>query len=450
MVLKVDQLLKLDVASIRDGMERGSLTATQLAEAYLEQIAKCEKDVQAFSWHDAEHVRAQAGELDRYRSLGLPIGPLHGVPVAVKDIIDTSDIPTENGCSADAGRVPTEDAYVIERLRAAGAVMIGKTVTAELAFMHPGKTRNPHNLSHTPGGSSQGSAAAIAAAMAPLAIGTQTGGSIIRPASFCGVTGFKPTFGRIPRRGVLSQSPSLDTVGVFARTPLDAAALADALFGADTQDDATQFLPAARLFETAAQASPLPPVFALVRPPGWEQASEEVHEAFAELADALGEQVFEVDLPSLFNEAEEVRKRINYAEMARCFYSYWRKSAGALSGELLAAIEEGNQILARDYIAALDVPKVLSAALEEIFSRCDAIICPAALGPAPEGLDTTGNPLFNGLWTLTGHPAVTLPLLHSGNDLPMGVQLVGERGNDARLLRTANWLAYWSATDQDG
>lgn len=447
MAPEVDRLLALDVASIRSGMEQGSLKATQLTEAYLAQIEKCESDVQAFSWYDAEHARAQAAELDRYRSLGLPIGPLHGVPVAVKDIIDTADIPTENGCAADAGRVPTKDAYVIERLKAAGAVMIGKTVTAELAFMHPGKTRNPHNLAHTPGGSSQGSAAAVASAMAPLAIGTQTGGSVIRPASFCGVTGFKPTFGRIPRRGVLAQSPSLDTVGVFARTPLDAAALADALFGADAEDTTTRFMPPAKLFETAAQESPLPPVFALVRPPGWEQASEEVHEAFAELAEALGEQVFEVDLPSLFNEAAELRKRINYAEMARCYYPYWRKSAAALSSEVLAAIEEGNEILARDYIAALDVPKVLSAALEEIFGRCDAIICPAALGPAPEGLESTGDPLFNGLWTLTGHPAVTLPLLRSSNDLPMGVQLVGERGNDARLLRTANWLAHWSATE---
>jgi Asp-tRNA(Asn)/Glu-tRNA(Gln) amidotransferase A subunit family amidase len=450
MAKKVRDFLAFDAITLRDELAAGSIRAIELTEACIAQIEKREPEVQAFAWFDADHAREQANFVDKHRSLGFPIGPLHGLPVGIKDIIDTAKVPTENGCHVDEGRVPTEDAYVVERVKAAGGIVMGKTVTTELAFMHPGKTTNPHNPAHTPGGSSQGSAAAVAAGMVPLAIGTQTGGSVIRPASFCGVTGFKPTYGAVPRRGILMQSPTLDTVGVFARTPVDAALFAEVLFGADAEDPATRLQPHPQLFSIASSKPPVPPVFGLVHPPGWDNADPVVHAAFAELADALGEQAFEVMLPSVFEQAASVREKINFAEMARYYYTYGRDGGDRLSQPIKEALASGNKILARDYLSALDIPKVLNAALEEIFGRCDAIICPAALGPAPEGLGSTGDSLFNGLWTLTGHPAVTLPLLRSSNDLPMGVQLVGERGNDARLLRTANWLAHWAATDQDG
>ena len=435
-----EALLSLGAVDLRDRIASGALRALDLVEACIARIEAREDEVRAWAWFDADYVREQARALDAHRSSGRAIGPLHGLPVALKDIIDTKRIPTENGTVLDKGRVPMRDAYVVERLRQAGAVVMGKTVTTELAFLHPGKTRNPHDPAHTPGGSSSGSAAAVADGMVPLAVGTQTGGSVIRPASYCGVTGFKPSFGAIPRRGILMQSPTLDTVGVFAADPQGAALLADALFGHDAADAATTLAPPPRLLDMARAAPPLKPVFAFVRPPGWEAADPDVHAAFAELVEALGEQVFEVELPRAFAEAAGQRRRINFAEMSRHYYRYWRDGADSLGPETRAALEEGNAILARDYLAALDWAPVLTAGLDEIFDRCDAILCPAATGPAPEGLGFTGDAIFNGLWTLCGTPAISVPLLTAENGLPMGVQLVGRRGNDARLLRTANWL----------
>jgi Asp-tRNA(Asn)/Glu-tRNA(Gln) amidotransferase A subunit family amidase len=272
-----------------------------------------------------------------------------------------------------------------------------------------------------------------------LAVGTQTGGSVIRPAAYCGTVGFKPSFGAISRTGILAQSPSLDTVGVFARSVPDAALLADGLFGHDPRDPATEPAPPPRLLETALSRPPLPPIFAFVRPPGWADAAPETRAALEELAALLGEQCFEVPLPGAFDEAAAIRERINFAEMAKCYHSYERRGRDQLSATLCAALDAGKAIPARDYIAALDWPDVLYAGVAEILTRCDAILAPAAPGPAPEGLASTGSAIFNGLWTLCRTPAVTIPVLEAGG-LPMGVQLVGRRGDDARLLRTARWL----------
>ncbi|MFP7569464.1 amidase [Marivita sp. S2033] len=428
-----------DAVALRDRIARGELSVTDLAAHYIDAIEASEPEIAAFAWFDAEFVRRQAEALDAQRRAGRVIGALHGIPVVLKDVIDTARIPTENGASNDAGRVPRSDAALVEQLKSAGALILGKTVTTELAFMNPPHTRNPHNPDRTPGGSSSGSAAAVAAGMAPLAVGTQTGGSVIRPASFCGVTGFKPTFGAISTQGVLPQSPSLDTVGVFARTPREAALLCDVLF-APKQGDVP--VPAPALLRTVDAGAPLKPVLALLQPPGWERASEDTVAAFDELGAALGEQAFEITLPDLFAKAEAERRRINVAEMARCYHGY--ATRGGLSDILSEAIAEGNSVLARDYIAALDWPDVLNAMLDEVFQRCDAILCPAATGPAP-GRDTTGDPIFNGLWTLCGTPAVTVPIL-TVDDMPMGVQLIGPRGGDARLLRTAQWLYDWAET----
>ena len=438
---KVD-LLALDACTLRERLASGAVRALELAEACIARIEAREAEVQAWAWFDAEFARHQARALDAHRQSGRAVGPLHGLPVALKDIIDTAKIPTENGCPLDQGRVPIKDAAIVERLKAAGAVIMGKTVTTELAFMQAGKTRNPHNQAHTPGGSSSGSAAAVADGMVPLAIGTQTGGSVIRPASFCGVTGFKPSFGTIPRTGVLMQSPTLDTVGVFARTPADAAMFAQVLMGHDAGDAATAPAPNPDLHGVATSKPPVKPVFAFVKPPGWDDADPQLHAAVAELIEALGDQVFEVPLPQAFDEAAAIRERINFAEMARYYYRY-AKEMDALGPRTQEALTKGNVILARDYLAALDWPDVLYAGLGEIFERCDAILCPAATGPAPEGLEFTGDAIFNGLWTLTGVPAVTVPAFTAGNGLPMGVQMVTSRGNDARLLRTAHWFANW-------
>ncbi len=441
---QVSGTLGLSAVDLRDRLASGALGAEELVDICIARIEAREPEIGAWAWFDPEYARAQARHLDGYRKSGRPLGPLHGLPVGLKDIIDTAKVPTENGCALDAGRVPLHDAYVVERLKQAGAIIMGKTVSTELAYMHPGKTRNPHNPAHTPGGSSSGSAAAVADGMVPLAVGSQTGGSVIRPASFCGVTGYKPTFGAVPRRGVLMQSHTLDTLGVFASDPMGVAMIAEVLFGYDAADSATRLVPAAKLLDTARSQPPLAPVFAMIRPPGWDDVDRDMQEAFDELREALGDQAFEVELPALFDGAADQRRIINFAEMARYYYRYAKTGSDKLSDVTRAAIEEGNATPARDYIAALDWRKIVNAGLSEIFERCDAILCPAALGPAPVGLEFTGNPIMNGLWTLAGTPALSLPLLTSADGLPMGIQVVGAPDDDARLLRTANWLYAWA------
>lgn len=446
----IDPLLTLDVIELRDRLASGAVRAVEYVEACLARIAEVEPQVQAWAWLDGDHALAQARALDMRRQSGAAIGPLHGLPVGLKDVIDTAKIPTANGTPLDAGRVPEEDAVLVSRLKAAGAIIMGKTVSTELAFMHPSKTRNPHNPEHTPGGSSAGSAAAVAAAMVPLAVGTQTGGSVIRPASFCGVVGFKPTFGAIARTGVLSQSPTLDTIGVFANSINGAAMVAESLFGYDAQDLATTPSPTPRLLEIA-QSDPLvTPMFAFVRPPQFDEvADEETVMAFGEITGMLGDQCFETPLPKAFDDANALRARINFAEMAKDYYGYEKRGRDQLSPEIREAIDKGNDVTARDYLAALDWRKVLNAGLDEVFNRCDAIITPAAPGAAPANLNTTGNPIFNGLWTFCGTPALTIPLLWSENGMPIGVQLVGRVGDDARLMRTANWLNTFLKSQED-
>jgi Asp-tRNA(Asn)/Glu-tRNA(Gln) amidotransferase A subunit family amidase len=439
----IDAIIALDAVTLRDRIASGALSAVEVTEAFLAQIAAREPEVQAWAWHYPDHALTQARALDAYRKTGRALGPLHGLPVGLKDVIATTRIPTQNGTPLDEGHVAKEDSYVAARLKAAGAVIMGKTTTTELAFLNPAKTSNPHNPSHTPGGSSAGSAAAVAAGMVPLAIGTQTGGSVIRPASFCGTVGFKPSFGAIPRTGVTMQSHTLDTVGVFARTPLEAALFADQLFGYDPSDAATQPAPVPRLFETAQTEPPLKPVFALLKPPGWDTADPQMRAAMEELAEALGDQVFEASLPSAYNDAGDLRARINFAEMSKYYWRYKRDGWESLSGHIQGAITAGEAISARDYLAALDWREVLYAGLNEIFERADAILCPAAPGPAPADLTTTGDAIFNGLWTYVGTPAITIPAFTAENDMPMGIQLVGARNNDARLLRSANWLWNW-------
>ncbi len=445
---KVDPKLDLSAVELRDRMVKGELKAVDVAQGFLDRIAAREGEVQAWAWLDSDHVLEQAAALDKYRGTGRATGPLHGLPVALKDIIDTRRIPTENGTPIDEGRVPTKDAYVVERLKAAGAIIMGKTVATELAYRQPGKTRNPHNPNHTPGGSSSGSAAAVGAGMVPLAIGTQTDGSVVRPAAYCGVVGFKPSFGAIPRSGILAQSPSLDTVGIFARTLQDAALLSDCLFGHDEADRATDLSPPPRMLKIAKSDPPVTPMVGFVRPPGWDEADSQTQMAMKEFTDLLGEGCFEAPLPNVFSDAPAIRERINFAEMAKCYYSYERRGWDRLSDKLREAMDKGKAVPARDYIAALDWPDVLNAGLAEVFERCDVILTPSTPTPAPEGLEYTGSSVFNGIWTLCGLPAVTIPLLEAENGLPMGVQVIGRKGDDARLLRTARWLALQVASPE--
>jgi Asp-tRNA(Asn)/Glu-tRNA(Gln) amidotransferase A subunit family amidase len=444
----VDPNLQLGAIELRDRLAAGALRATELVQACLAEIERREPDVGAWAWLDGDHALQQARALDDYRASGRPIGPLHGLPVGIKDIIDTAGIPTENGTIIDAGRVPGDDAFVVSRLRQAGAVILGKTVTSELAYRTAGKTRNPHDPSRTPGGSSSGSAAAVAACMVPLALGTQTAGSVIRPASFCGVVGYKPTFGRIPRTGVLMQAASLDTIGTFARSVEDAALVADPLFGYAATDPATRPLPAPRLLETAMAEPPVGPALAFVHQPGWDRADAVTRDAFAELSGELDDCCDAVDLPAPFADALHWHEIVQKVELAKAFHRYAERGHDRLSPAMQAAIDGGRRIAAHDYLLARDWPGVLEAALDAIFDRYDAILTPAAPGPAPRSLDSTGDPVFNRIWTFCGLPAVTLPLLATDDGLPLGVQLVGRRGDDGRLLRTARWLVR-RLTDRD-
>ena len=397
--------------------------------------------VQAWAFLDPEHALAQARAADDVRLSGQPVGPLHGVPVGIKDIIDTADMPTENGSVLHAGRTPSRDATVVARLRGAGAVILGKTVTTEFATYTPGKTRNPHDPEHTPGGSSSGSAAAVAAGMVPLALGSQTNGSVIRPASFCGVWGFKPTHGLIPRHGILALSRTLDHVGLFARGVEDLALLAEQLVGHDERDPDTR--PRARLpfVEVAAGEPPLPPMLALVKTPLWERADAETKEAFAELVEHLGDRVEELELFPSAAEAWQWHRTIMEAEMAANLEREWETGRDRLSESLRAQLARGREVRALDYQRArARIRPVQDSFLELFEQRYDAILTPAAPGTAPPGLASTGDPAFCTLWTLCGMPAVSVPLMQGAAGLPLGVQLVGPRDGDARLLRTARWL----------
>ena len=421
--------------AIRDG----SISSEQLIDACLARIEAVEPAVQAWQYIDPEHARAQARARDLDRMAGRPIGALHGVPVGIKDIFDTADMPTEDGTVLHAGRTPDRDATAVAMLRAAGAVIMGKTVTTECAMFAPGKTRNPHHQEHTPGGSSSGSAAAVAAGMVPLALGSQTNGSVIRPAAFCGVFGFKPTHGLIPRHGALKLSRTLDHVGMFARTLEDVALLAEQLTGHDERDPDTQ--PRARIpfVQTAAEDPPLPPRLAFIKTPRWERVDAETPEAFAELVGALGDRCDEHTLSESVREAWDWHRLIVEAEMALNLEMEWERGRDRLSKSLRDQLARGREIGALDYQKALSRIPVLNEGFSELFSVYDAVLTPAAPGTAPK-LDSTGDPSFCTLWTLCGLPALSLPLMKGENGLPLGVQLVGGRGDDARLLRTARWL----------
>jgi len=429
---------------IRDG----AITSTELVTACLDHTAEVDANIEAWAHLDREHALRQAEMADRASAARLPRGPLHGVPIGVKDIIDTADLPTENGTMLQLGRQPREDAAIVSMLKQAGAVVMGKTVTTELAVFSPGKTRNPHNSAHTPGGSSSGSAAAVAANMVPAAIGTQTNGSVIRPASYCGVCGFKPSHGLISRTGVLPQSRWLDTIGVMARSVEDVALLAENLMHFDGRDPDAQPLAIAPLRETAASQPPVMPDLVYIATPIADQLEGYSTEAFAELVEVLGEQCAVDELPEPFAKAWDYHADIVHADIARSFDSFYRNGRDKLSERLVGMIELGQKVLAVDYNEALDWRTRFNAGLDAIFEHYDAIITPATTGEAPAGLESTGSPAFCTLWTLAGVPAVTLPLFQGPTGLPIGVQLIGRKGNDARLLRTARWLAAQVQSDE--
>ncbi len=433
--------VQLSALRAAEAIHEGEITSEELIKACLARIEEFEEQIGAWEHLDKEFALRQAREADLARGEGKALGPFHGIPVGIKDIIDTAELPTENGSALHKGRQPTEDAAVVSLLKSAGAVIMGKTVTTEFAVYSPGKTKNPHDPKRTPGGSSSGSAASVASCMVPAAVGSQTNGSVIRPASFCGVCGMKPTFGSISRHGMLPQSRPIDHVGLFARSVEDLAFLGDQLMVFDGRDPDMRRRAAPRLLEIAASEPPVTPRFAFVKTPVWDQADEDAQAAFVELAAHLGEEIVEeVELPDPFNSAIEWHQIILESNLARNFETEYERGKEEISDLLRKMMERGKKYLAVDYTRAVEKVPVLNGLLGEMFERFDALLTLPAPGQAPLGLGATGNPVFCTIWTLCGTPAVTLPLMKGKDGMPLGVQLVGPKGDDARLLRTARWL----------
>ncbi len=410
----------------------GELTSETLVTACLARIAAREDAVQAWAFLDPDLALAQARAADARQARGHGTGPLNGVPVGIKDIIDTADMPTENGFAGHAGRRPAEDAQCVRALRDAGAVIIGKTVTTELANRAAGKTRNPVDPAHTPGGSSSGSAAAVRAGMVPAALGTQTGGSVIRPASYCGVHALKPTFGLISRVGMLLQSEPLDTIGTYGRSIEDVACLADALTASNLRSRPT-------LNRIAMEEPPRRPRLAFVKTPVWDRGETRMHTAIESFAASLGSDCEEVALPEDLIAAWTWQRTAQLYGMARYYGPMSDQYGPLMSARLTQHVAEGREIPSAAYREAVANRDVAYAALAPIFARFDAILTPASPGPAPKGPRFTGEATFNAFWTYTGTPCVTLPLLEI-DGLSLGVQLTGPRGADGPLLRTARWL----------
>lgn len=400
----------------------GQLTAEALVSACLERIAAREPVVGAWQYLDPDTALAAARRADA----APPSGPLHGVPIAVKDLIDTADMPTGYGSGIYQGHRPAADASCVALARGAGAIVLGKTVTTEFACFTPGKTANPHNPAHTPGGSSSGSAAAVADGMVPLAFGSQTAGSVIRPASYCGVVGYKPSHGVIPRAGVKMLCDSLDTIGTMARNVEDAAFFAGVLSGRPS----LQNLPT----PTA------PPRFGLYRTPMWAEAEPSTVAALDRARAALeraGASVVELAVPPEHEPLTAAQETIMGFELVRSLAHERIQHSAELSPRLAQLLDAGMTVGAEAYDIAIAQTAAAWSKLGEFFAPCHALLAPAAPGEAPPGLGYTGNPVFNRMWTLLGMPCVTLPAVWGDSGLPTGVQLVGPIGRDHELLACA-------------
>jgi amidase len=401
----------------------GTITSEALVTACLERITAREESVRAWEYLAPQAALAQA----RARDHSPAQGPLHGVPVGIKDLIDTVDMPTSYGSPIYAGHRPAWDAASVALLRAAGAVILGKTVTTEFAMFTPGKTANPHNVAHTPGGSSSGSAAAVTDMMVPLALGTQTAGSIIRPASFCGVVGYKPTHGQFPVAGIKALSQTLDTLGGLARSVADVALLRAALVGGPLQLPALERAPRLGLCHT----------------PQWPFATDATREALESAGQQLaaaGAEVRQLALPPAFEHLAAAQETIQIFEGARCCAYELTTHRDRLSAKLLELLAPAEGLTYAAYAEALALADTCRRQLEAIFTDYDALLVPSAPGEAPAGLEATGNPIFNRMWTLLHTPAVTLPSHTGPNGLPVGVQVIGPLGMDDRLLAIAAWM----------
>jgi amidase len=422
--MAVAPLNMLSAVEIQAAVARGDVTCEQVAQSCIDRINSRESVVKAWAHFDPDTVLAQARKLDHAATRGR----LHGIPVGVKDVIDTFDMPTEMGSPIYRGHQPSADAPCVAQLRAEGALVLGKTVTCEFAGPTPSQTTNPHDPSRTPGGSSSGSAAAVADHMVPLAFGTQTGGSIQRPASFCGVVGYKPTFGLISRQGVKLAAENLDTVGLLARTVEDV-------------ELAMRVLTSAEPAQWHARETKLR--IGLCRTPLWDTADGCAKSAVLDAATRLGSKghvVTALQLPAPFDELSETREIINDYERARAIAHEWRTNRELISETLVVSIQRGLAIAADRYVGALRHLEVCRSALAPFFEAFDVLLAPTAPGEAPAGLSSTGDHRFQSIWTQMRNPTIHLPTHAGPNGMPVGIQLIGRRNGDRDLFAVARHI----------
>jgi Asp-tRNA(Asn)/Glu-tRNA(Gln) amidotransferase A subunit family amidase len=429
-------------------MREGQVSSVEVCKAYIERINKFEKDVKVWNFFDKKILLEKAEEADDYRKSGKPLGSLHGLPIAVKDIFGTIDMPTECGTVFRRKQSASQDSEVVNLLKNAGAIIMGKTVTAELAYIHPGKTTNPHDYSRTPGGSSSGSAAAIAAQMAPLSVGSQTGGSIIRPASYCGVVGYKPSYGLISKTGALKTSEKLDTVGVFGKTVEDVALLAKALIKKDLYDPTTIHFAADNMVESCKKEPNFQPKFIFYKTDKWKDIHKDSRDAFEFFIKKFQKYIEVFDTPSYFKDIPRHHQIIHETDLANNFQVYYKKDKKKLSKEMRDAIERGLKYSAYEYANALDFMKQSYNSYKEVFEDYHGVITPSSSGVADKSLKSTGSADFQKNWTFMGLPTISLPLLTGESNLPLGVQLIGDKLDDIRFLSTANWLEKNCKDDQ--
>ena len=418
------KLHELGAAQAAVLLQRRELKAEDLVRACLERVAARDDDLHAFTHVDAVSALAQARALDA----GPVRGPLHGLPLGVKDLFDTTDLPTAYGSAVYAHHRPAADAASVTLCREAGAIVLGKTVTTEFAYFTPGPTVNPHNALHTPGGSSSGSAAAVADHMVPLALGTQTAGSIIRPAAYCGVVGYKPSLGRVVHAGVKSLSPTLDVIGGFGRNVEDAALLGAVLTGD------------LRLMENHLHGALR---IGLFPSPSWDQADADTQKAWEQATHALAKNSDHCQDQALvqdFGELIQLQKDVMSYEMARSLSFERLRHREALSPALQALLDTGMAISGTQHAAHLQRTADWRLRIDALFERHDVLLTPSTTGAAPEGLAATGDPLFCRSWSLLGLPAVHLPLMRNAKGLPVGLQLVGRLGEDHKLLAAARHI----------
>ena len=436
----MSDIFSLSASELAAQLREGEISSVEVCSQYIERIGKFEKDVKAWSHFNKKLLLEKAAEADEHRISGKPLGALHGLPVAVKDIIGTLDMPTECGTTIRKKMNTSQDSEVVNLLKVAGAIIMGKTETTELAYFHPGKTTNPHDYKRTPGGSSSGSAAAVAAYMAPLSIGSQTNGSTIRPASYCGVVGYKPSYGLISRYGILKQSDKLDQVGLFGKSVEDVALLARVLIKKDLFDPSTIHYSAEDMMDVCRKGPLFDPKFIFYKTKNWKNIDKESQKSFEIFIKTFKKNIEVFDTPSYFDDIPKYHKIIHETDMANNFQLYYKKYKKKLSKEMVSAIERGLKNSATEYAEAIDFMKRSYDSYKEVFEDYHGVLTPASSGVAPKGLGNTGSPEFSTVWTYLGLPSISLPLLTGKNDLPLGIQLIGDKHDDLRFLGVASWV----------